>query len=1409
MPIFLEQLLNKSSKQTTLSENSWTGESWFKWLQQEESAALKAFFAKPSLLIGTYNQERETTRDYEGREILELLQNANDQAVEANIGGRVLIELSSDGLIVANTGALFSSAGVASLQTNNFSPKRTRKKNMIGNKGLGFRSILNWSRLPIILSGNLRIAYSIRYAYEIQERLKTLSAELRELIESESRHNLEPILPLLAFPFYSKDGDLSLQLDNEKAITIYERCQQIVVSGYDTVIGMPFDQPNAFEHAIAQVQELRPEILLFTGNLTEICFHLPDQDIQTWMLINENGSAKVVSDGKTLGDWTLYQQNADLPPEVQENPDDNRQYQIIVAVPMHKEGGGQPLFSYFPTDIHIPLPVVCHATLELEQNRKHIRQGNTENEYILMRLAELLAQVAEDIAARDTGNPWAGCELLMPHGNYSIELTRVSFGTKLITSAKSRKIIPTLSGKHVNAPEARLIDGADATWLPAKLFPNVAFIRTYQDSKFLQLLDIHHLSPENILETFLQEPNIDLDTRVAFIVGLVENRIPEAAYSSALLLDTRGTPIKENSRVFIAPSSGSVPNLPDWISLNFFNGEMATKLQSKLAARDNRDLQKKISGFGLVEYSLASLISSLIAEANRAKKVKRAKPSQIDTDLLQAIFNLYVAERQGNKPGEYPEKSQLRIRNQAGELADVQTLYMGKGFSSQGEIVQALYESWAPEKLIKFEKVRYLTDDKELLKAFLLWVGVSELPREIIKKRTDNTYCHFILDNISYPARFGEYICKGQDQIPWDVAVEDYICIDGLDEILQHSPPEAIVAWLTYETRIFTWRMSKKQNGKLWARFGKDRQYRLFDGEIPSYIAGKFEITPWLLLPDGERICPKDCILGERQFESFFPRPAMPDKTKLKKFGISQSDFVEGLKRAGVLTSLAYLERDKIYSWLLNLPARSPDGKIARPLYQWLLDENESILGETGSNYDEFIKKGLMWGRHGEVEAYFPVSELHHADMEGFPNVLLANLKIVNLPKRVGAEKVKRLFGVEPLENAGINRKVMMHQTAENYLEYQWAFQEAKPFLFQLRATQTSQKVSIQTLKDLTLVMCTQLNAIITYQGEEYPDQAQSWAWIIEDKTLYVRAEESETGEISHVMLADAVGEALASLFRLSNGSEFARLFDCPPRERLPLLAKISGEVAVKDIETIKKEFGDFRVDKPVLSSPRKPEPDTLPTDELQGDTSTSKQPDPSTDKKTLNIDEVEVDKSVERSTAPIIIRKGASEPRGPITYLRVTDGNFCERKGIEFEEADTPPRFPLLVGHIVGRESPRCDILSFATEEARQAYRDGKDTTFASVVRFIEVKGRSDRGAIIELTGNELSAAEEYGERYYLYRFYEENDCRFILTVLSNPVVQEEALLPVFHVKLENAQATQQFVLTGGLQKKTTQVKY
>ena len=89
---------------------------WAAWIAEQEAVTGAEYCRNPKRLLSDHRAEASVSADYVGREILELLQNAADAATEVQTHGCVHVELNAFGLLVANTGAPFTRAGVDSLR---------------------------------------------------------------------------------------------------------------------------------------------------------------------------------------------------------------------------------------------------------------------------------------------------------------------------------------------------------------------------------------------------------------------------------------------------------------------------------------------------------------------------------------------------------------------------------------------------------------------------------------------------------------------------------------------------------------------------------------------------------------------------------------------------------------------------------------------------------------------------------------------------------------------------------------------------------------------------------------------------------------------------------------------------------------------------------------------------------------------------------------------------------------------------------------------------------------------------------------------------------------------------------------------------------------------------------------------
>ena len=204
---------------------------------------------------------------YHGREILELLQNAGDAARLLDVPGKVRLVVTSHGLVMGNTGRPFDTGGVQSLQTANLSPKRQREPVVIGDKGLGFRSILNWTHAPLISSGALGLAFLPDYAAGLVRGLETENEEVARRVAEERGMAGDLIVPRLAFPKWIPDWGSHEWPEDDGLPAIATLCHSLRSEGFGTVVGMPFSTPQAHQEAVQQVDELRPEFLLLVESI--------------------------------------------------------------------------------------------------------------------------------------------------------------------------------------------------------------------------------------------------------------------------------------------------------------------------------------------------------------------------------------------------------------------------------------------------------------------------------------------------------------------------------------------------------------------------------------------------------------------------------------------------------------------------------------------------------------------------------------------------------------------------------------------------------------------------------------------------------------------------------------------------------------------------------------------------------------------------------------------------------------------------------------------------------------------------------------------------------------------------------------------------------------------------------------
>ncbi|MFA5393703.1 MAG: DUF3883 domain-containing protein [Candidatus Ratteibacteria bacterium] len=1377
-----------------------SSDEWIAWLSLQEEQRIHSYLLVPDQLIADYRGERRIARDYQGREILELLQNANDAAAEKNAKGKVKLILSQDGMIIANTGKPFTIGGVQSLRIRDLSPKQN-KKNLIGNKGLGFRAVLNWSRKPLILSGALFLTYSAQKNADIFKALKSRDPFLKRLIEEEQSREDEIILPALAFPSFINDG---------RASQIYDLCEELRCQDYDTVIGMPFDNPASFIAAKNEISLLKPEILLFTDNIEELSLILPEQNETVWKIIEQKEytkSVEVSSDGvgnpSAVRKWHIFRKLDKVPSDcLDEHNDTLQEYEIIIAVPDRKEDLPEPmsLFSFFPTEVSFPYPVVCHATLELETNRKH-PEDNRVNKFIIEEIAALLVNVAE--CQSNVIDPWCKARIIARTKDIDPLMVRFGFRERLLLEAKDHNILPTLAQCYMKPRYIKLIEAKDLSWLPIKSFDNIVLPTHNQHIKTLiNELSIDKLSEGEFRNRLNSIAFVGLESRTQVIAGLIENDLVPSDPPPELLLAENNKIISHSARIYLPPvESPKKFDIPDWLNLSFINKDLRTRLSLQLHVTDQRELRQKLSPFRVNEYALANIAGAIIAEARRRIE---ANPERTKQDIQDTLIALFLMFPENDEPPKLVETVGMPLFNKKGSLTDARSLYFSAKYLSNGNLLETLYGHCCPENLIAAPEEFNLgfSGADPIYNRFLKWLGVADLPRDTVVEKVEELYLGYVLDSLKCPCNFEEYFTKSQEDVERP-QLNKIKSIDHIEGILE-SDPAAILTWLAVDNRAVTWRYQDAENAMLTDRRGNDINYRHYTGVLPSYIHWKIKNAEWLPVSETRKAKPGLCMYGERALEKILPMPANFKHPLFEKYQIDHLKLRDAWDNAGVLPNISSLTPKQIIRILLELPTADPEGKSAKALYRNILENIEVYRHDWKETVEIFKKKGQMWGRGPDGYKYYPVNDLRHADTDDIPEQLINKINVVDLPKRVGPQKVQNTFGVEPIDHRRIKIEIRNSDKSPRHGTIQYEFQACKPYLYALRQVKTKQYQEISAFKKLDIVLCRAIQVSLAYGNLNLEfSLTEPYKWILKENQAYIFEAPQEDASFRSDIFVDSIGAILASIFRLENGGDFARILRCESNgDRIKLLKRIVGETDFPDIEELKKEFEQAGRQPIITYTPEKKDdeksqPSTQETKKEDQETAGTQE---QTAAPTINLKEMKVNKEDHHPAVTerrqIALRNKSKAETSPITTLRrITDGDICEEKVLIFEASEG--RYPIKVSHIQGYEGPRCDIISFQTEDDRREYAADPISKSLLIKRFIEVKGRSNEKGAIIMKGNELDAARIYAEQYYLYRLYEKNNIENTLFILNNPLEHKEVLENIIEIDISRAAETERYQLT------------
>lgn len=358
--------------------------------------------------------------EYEGRVLIELLQNAHDAHPAQAADGRIEILFDEDEgehgtLYVANGGKPFSGRDFKALCSIALSSKRADAG--IGHKGVGFKSVLHLCDAPEVYSvaqEGSRILDGFTFRFARLDDFDALAQEVGPERTGFSAYLRENLLTLKV-PVFIED--------------VPPVAQRLARRGFVTVIRLPLKSADARSAAGAQLRELMDDTVpfeLFLDRLervrlewraagatrrrtydrqVEVLHHFRGLKVQEVTLRRRmrlivvcikadaerarDAIAASVEKGAMRRDWAAWEKKAE----------------VRVAVPVGDPLEKGRLYTFLPMGEQIPAPVrgYVHAPFFAEMNRRSFNEAVPWNSLLLDTVAELCARAV--LAAADGRAP--------------------------------------------------------------------------------------------------------------------------------------------------------------------------------------------------------------------------------------------------------------------------------------------------------------------------------------------------------------------------------------------------------------------------------------------------------------------------------------------------------------------------------------------------------------------------------------------------------------------------------------------------------------------------------------------------------------------------------------------------------------------------------------------------------------------------------------------------------------------------------------------------------------------------------------------------------------------------------------------------------------------------------------------
>ena len=956
-------------------------------------------------VVSKYNTEQQTTGDYNGRQILELVQNADDAGAE-NIS--IKLNPEKNELVFFNDGVSFDFEGIKSIMIANLSSKIM--SSYIGNKGLGFRSILNWANSIAIYSAGLKIEFSREVLKEyLVNELSCLNLE-----DIRDRRNLSSEcipLPVLGLPRVSKDE--------------YEGCNE----NKGCALQIIYNKDKEAD-IINQIKAIDGRTLLFLQHIEKV-------EIAGF---SDDTTNKKISVDKN--EWEIHTKDGELEDKYQDkNKKEKRKYIVKIAIP---QSGlleeNSPLYNYLPSKEQVYLPFLLHATVELNSSRNHVNESDV-NDYILQKAAELIRDVAqEQLNKTQDSSDWVAYRLMTPTIPAKDYGSLKSLYEKLDELKKDMAIYPTIDNQYATANNYFYYNNdISGFWKDFEA-------KEENISKVLQPIEESFSFPPrpfsdvvDVITDVSEQLKGDIEKRVRLIRHLYDNRYTYNISSLGqtkipLFIDNSNNIIEGEAYVQDSGDETLTQNLPSWVEFSVVHNELVKCLIGEFQTEiETAKQQKKQEGAQSVSevrclvslldfiniryFDKTGIANKVINQANDKLKEEETDKQKLIVEMLNFLCNI----------GSDSELKYVRLLNEEGKVMRADGLMLPTELNKQtfeGIDVQYVLDldSWKGKGA--------LTElNEEQFEGFMKRLGVNRMLGE--KKFKEVFYPSGYHDYLNSRKLFSDAIgCSKWDLFKGSENVDIPVIQDSVIEKLKQVNLQNVLRFVSLE-------------GEILRGLEEFKEYKFYYNGHLRKINTPYNYVQFQL-----------SSLDSVKWKVFGADLILDSVVDIDDLGPNAKRVVELIR-----TDFRYEPPQSICGFLNNCPTYFPNGKNVRKLYKMVIDGLDDSNNHIG---DVLLYAIDVDGNKG----YHSSKEVFYSDNTCLPKKVIKEKGWFRLdyPLRRGTERITRIFGLRSLND--LSFEIKESKESDLSKDFDSFFRELKPYFLLYAIQNTSKKSSQETIAE-------------------------------------------------------------------------------------------------------------------------------------------------------------------------------------------------------------------------------------------------------------------------------------------------------------------------------------------------------